>query len=94
MKKQSFQIGIPLQTINIDMEAISECMVRGLRWWANTKGPYTDCPFIICNNSCSDLCGKLFIDVNLGRNDCPFKRNFSEVVLKALVEKILNEIGK
>jgi hypothetical protein len=92
-RKITFKVGIPQESVTVDLNEVNEDIEKWLKWWQG-PGPKDICPFVSVRGRCLDICGRIFPTIENVYKTCPFKQKFNEVALKPLVQRILDEISK
>lgn len=96
----TFQVGIPAMSVTVNLDEVTEDKIRGLIWWQR-DGPKDICPFIFLHfgktkglYKCKYICGRIFPNIENVYKTCPFKQKYNQVTLTALVQRVLDELGK
>lgn len=97
----TFKVGIPAESIAINLDEVNEeNKIRGLKWWQST-GLKKLCPFLTAHFGknkgsfrCKDICGRIFPEIENVYKTCPFQQKYNQISLTALVQRILDELGK
>lgn len=92
-RKITFKVGIPQKSVTVDLHEVTETIEKWLKWWQG-PGPKDICPFVTVHGRCVDICGKIFPEIENVYKSCPFKKEYDEICLKALVQRIIDEISK